>query len=134
MHLAQRVGKEWVEALWVFAHGEMSKLIHDSKCCTRDCLGRAPGILRRTCQVVGTYKVDMLSNPTEGSESESTVLGPFYRENPPVLPKGASIISNASSISVSDLPYARVQATGSLVVTAPPNNCDTGTSRCLPSP
>ncbi len=36
--------------------------------------------------------VDMLSNPTEGSESESTVLGPFYRENPPVLPKGASII------------------------------------------
>jgi catechol 1,2-dioxygenase len=36
--------------------------------------------------------VDMLSNPVEGTESESTVLGPFYRENPPVLPKGASII------------------------------------------
>lgn len=34
--------------------------------------------------------VDMLSNPIEGNESESTVLGPFYRENPPVLPKGAS--------------------------------------------
>ncbi|WP_339695529.1 dioxygenase [Celeribacter baekdonensis] len=36
--------------------------------------------------------VDMLSNPIEGTESESTVLGPFYRENPPVLPKGASTI------------------------------------------
>lgn len=36
--------------------------------------------------------VDMLSNPIEGTESESTVLGPFYRENPPVLPKAASII------------------------------------------
>ena len=28
---------------------------------------------------------DMLTNPVTGSESESTVLGPFYRENPPVL-------------------------------------------------
>ncbi|WP_195818682.1 dioxygenase family protein [Roseobacter sp. MH60115] len=36
--------------------------------------------------------VDMLSNPIEGTESESTVLGPFYRENPPVLPKGASTV------------------------------------------
>ncbi|MAC79969.1 MAG: hydroxyquinol 1,2-dioxygenase [Rhodobacteraceae bacterium] len=36
--------------------------------------------------------VDMLSNPVQGSESESTVLGPFYRENPPVLPKGASTV------------------------------------------
>ncbi|SMX51241.1 dioxygenase family protein [Actibacterium lipolyticum] len=36
--------------------------------------------------------VDMLTNPSEGTESESTVLGPFYRENPPVLPKGASTI------------------------------------------
>ncbi|MDO6730963.1 dioxygenase [Marinovum sp. 2_MG-2023] len=35
---------------------------------------------------------DMQSNRVEGPESESTVLGPFYRENPPVLPKGASII------------------------------------------
>ncbi|MGO4917233.1 dioxygenase family protein [Pseudogemmobacter sp. W21_MBD1_M6] len=35
---------------------------------------------------------DMLSNPVEGSESEGTVLGPFYRENPPVLPKGASTV------------------------------------------
>lgn len=36
--------------------------------------------------------VDMLSNPITGNESESTVLGPFYRENPPVLPKGASTV------------------------------------------
>lgn len=36
--------------------------------------------------------VDMLSNPVEGPESESTVLGPFYRDNPPVLPKGASTV------------------------------------------
>lgn len=36
--------------------------------------------------------VDMLSNPIDGDESESTVLGPFYRENPPVLPKGASTV------------------------------------------
>ena len=33
---------------------------------------------------------DMLTNPITGNESESTVLGPFYRENPPVLPHGAS--------------------------------------------
>lgn len=36
--------------------------------------------------------VDMLTHPIEGSESESTVLGPFYRENPPVLPKGGSTV------------------------------------------
>lgn len=36
--------------------------------------------------------VDMLTHPAEGTESESTVLGPFYRENPPVLPKGASTV------------------------------------------
>jgi protocatechuate 3,4-dioxygenase beta subunit len=33
---------------------------------------------------------DMLTNPVTENESESTVLGPFYRENPPVLPHGAS--------------------------------------------
>ncbi|AHK46522.1 MULTISPECIES: intradiol ring-cleavage dioxygenase [Ensifer] len=36
--------------------------------------------------------VDMLTNPVRGNESASTVLGPFYRENPPVLPKGASTV------------------------------------------
>ena len=34
----------------------------------------------------------MLSNEVSGNESESTVLGPFYRHNPPVLPKGASVV------------------------------------------
>jgi catechol 1,2-dioxygenase len=33
---------------------------------------------------------DMLTNPVTAQETESTVLGPFYRENPPVLPQGAS--------------------------------------------
>jgi catechol 1,2-dioxygenase len=36
--------------------------------------------------------VDMLDHKVTDGESESTVLGPFYRENPPVLPKGASIV------------------------------------------
>lgn len=35
---------------------------------------------------------DMLSEKVTHGETISTVLGPFYRENPPVLPKGASII------------------------------------------
>lgn len=36
--------------------------------------------------------VDMLDNRPIHGETASTVLGPFYRENPPVLPKGASVI------------------------------------------
>lgn len=36
--------------------------------------------------------VDMLTNPVSGGESTSTVLGPFYRDNPPVLPAGASVV------------------------------------------
>ncbi|WP_108259070.1 dioxygenase family protein [Mangrovicoccus ximenensis] len=39
--------------------------------------------------------VDMLTNAVEDGESESTVLGPFYRGNPPVLPKGASTVQKA---------------------------------------
>ena len=39
--------------------------------------------------------VDMITNPVSGNQSESTVLGPFYRENPPVLPKGASTVQKA---------------------------------------
>lgn len=35
--------------------------------------------------------VDMVSHQGEEGASESTVLGPFYRENPPVLPTGATI-------------------------------------------
>ena len=36
--------------------------------------------------------VDMLDKRPTHDETVSTVLGPFYRENPPVLPNGASII------------------------------------------
>ncbi|MBK0329607.1 intradiol ring-cleavage dioxygenase [Rhodobacteraceae bacterium F11138] len=36
--------------------------------------------------------VDMLSNPTPNGETTGTVLGPFFRENAPVLPHGASIV------------------------------------------
>ena len=39
--------------------------------------------------------VDMITNPVSDNQSESTVLGPFYRENPPVLPKGASTVQKA---------------------------------------
>ena len=39
--------------------------------------------------------VDMLDHRVTEGESESTVLGPFYRENPPVLAKGASIIKKS---------------------------------------
>ncbi|RVT81646.1 hydroxyquinol 1,2-dioxygenase [Rhodobacteraceae bacterium CCMM004] len=39
--------------------------------------------------------VDMITNPVSGNQSESTVLGPFYRENPPVLPKGASTVQKS---------------------------------------
>lgn len=45
------------------------------------------------CDILGVeVLVDMLGNQVTEGESESTVLGPFYRENPPVLPKGASIV------------------------------------------
>ncbi|AVO37489.1 dioxygenase [Pukyongiella litopenaei] len=45
------------------------------------------------CDILGVeVLVDMLDNKVTEGESESTVLGPFYRENPPVLPKGASIV------------------------------------------
>jgi catechol 1,2-dioxygenase len=49
--------------------------------------------------------VDMLDHRVTEGESESTVLGPFYRENPPILPKGASIIQkhfkNSETVRVS---------------------------------
>ena len=39
--------------------------------------------------------VDMLDHAVTHGESESAILGPFFRENAPVLPKGASIIQKA---------------------------------------
>ena len=35
---------------------------------------------------------DMISNPTPNGETAGTVLGPFFRENAPILPHGASIV------------------------------------------
>jgi catechol 1,2-dioxygenase len=36
--------------------------------------------------------VDMMDHQITAGETESTVIGPFYRENAPVYPKGASIV------------------------------------------
>lgn len=36
--------------------------------------------------------VDALTNKAEGKQTESAVLGPFYRESAPVLPNGASVV------------------------------------------
>lgn len=45
------------------------------------------------CDILGVeVLVDMLDHQITDGESESTVLGPFYRENAPILPNGASII------------------------------------------
>jgi catechol 1,2-dioxygenase len=52
--------------------------------------------------------VDMLDHKVTEGESESTVLGPFYRENPPVLPKGASIIQKSFEGSETVLVKGRV--------------------------
>jgi catechol 1,2-dioxygenase len=58
------------------------------------------------CDILGVeVLVDMLDHRVTEGESESTVLGPFYRENPPVLPKGASVIQknfeNSETVKVS---------------------------------
>jgi catechol 1,2-dioxygenase len=58
------------------------------------------------CDILGVeVLVDMLSHKVTDGESESTVLGPFYRENPPVLAKGASVVKkefdNAETVRVS---------------------------------
>ncbi|MEW6642113.1 MAG: intradiol ring-cleavage dioxygenase [Pseudomonadota bacterium] len=58
------------------------------------------------CDILGLeVLVDMQDHRVTDGESESTVLGPFYRENPPVLPKGASIIQknfeNSQTVRVS---------------------------------
>ena len=35
--------------------------------------------------------VDAIANPTVGNTTESTVLGPFFRENPPIIANGGDI-------------------------------------------
>jgi catechol 1,2-dioxygenase len=75
-------------------------LTHDEFLFACDYLGRAGAICddkRQEFILLGDILgvevlVDMLTYPVTGTESESTVLGPFYRENPPVLPKGASTV------------------------------------------
>lgn len=56
--------------------------------------------------------VDMLTNPLTGSESELTVLGPFYRDNPPVLPKGASVVQKHFDNEESVLFEGHIRDTG----------------------
>jgi catechol 1,2-dioxygenase len=58
------------------------------------------------CDILGVeVLVDMLDHKVTDGESESTVLGPFYRENPPVLPKGGNVIQkefdNSETVRVS---------------------------------
>lgn len=71
---------EWLAAMeWLRRAGDISSDARNEFILVSDILG---------VEVL----VDMLDKrPTHG-ETISTVLGPFYRENPPVLPKGASII------------------------------------------
>lgn len=71
---------EWLQAMgWLRRAGDISNDARNEFILISDILG---------IEVL----VDMLDKrPTHG-ETISTVLGPFYRENPPVLPKGASII------------------------------------------
>ena len=94
--------REIMTALIKHLHGFCKdvKLTHDEFLFACDYLARAG----QTCDgkrqefillgdILGVeVLVDMITNPTEEGQSESTVLGPFYRENPPVLPKGASTV------------------------------------------
>ena len=51
--------------------------------------------------------VDMIDKQPTHGETVPTVLGPFYRDNPPVLPKGTTIIQkdfeNQKTLKVSDV-------------------------------
>lgn len=84
---------EWLEGCeWMRRAGDISSEARNEFILISDILG---------VEVL----VDMLDNKVTDGESESTVLGPFYRENPPVLPKGASIIQkdfdNQTTVRVS---------------------------------
>lgn len=94
--------REIMTALIAHLHGFCKdvNLRHDEFLAACDYLARAGQICSEKRQefilladILGVeVLVDMLSNPVAGDESESTVLGPFYRENPPALPKGASTV------------------------------------------
>ncbi|SFJ97147.1 dioxygenase [Celeribacter neptunius] len=71
---------EWLEAMeWMRRAGEISSDARNEFILISDIIG---------VEVLA----DMLDKKPTHNETISTVLGPFYRENPPVLPKGASII------------------------------------------
>lgn len=94
--------REIMESLVRHLHGFCKdvRLSHAEFLAACDFLGRAGALCSDKRQefillgdILGVeVLVDMLSNPVEGSETVSTVLGPFFRENAPVLPKGASTV------------------------------------------
>ncbi len=71
---------EWLEAMeWMRRAGDISDDARNEFILISDILG---------IEVL----VDMLDKKPTHGETVTTVLGPFYRENPPVLPHGASIV------------------------------------------
>ncbi|OOY21174.1 hydroxyquinol 1,2-dioxygenase [Thioclava sp. DLFJ5-1] len=94
--------REIMESLIKHLHGFCKdvNLTHDEFLYACDYLGRAGALCSDKRQefillgdILGVeVLVDMLSNPISGDETVSTVLGPFFRENAPVMPKGASTI------------------------------------------
>ncbi|WP_323019426.1 dioxygenase [Pararhodobacter sp.] len=97
--------REIMEALITHLHGFCKdvKLTHGEFLQACDFLARAGQICSDKRQefillgdILGVeVLVDMLSNPVEGPETVSTVLGPFFRQNAPILPKGASTVQAA---------------------------------------
>ncbi|WP_417679840.1 dioxygenase [Roseibium sp.] len=93
---------EIMESLIRHLHGFCKdvKLTHDEFLYACDFLGRAGALCSDKRQefillgdILGVeVLVDMLSNPVSGNETVSTVLGPFFREDAPVMPKGASTV------------------------------------------
>lgn len=94
--------REIMTALLKHLHGfcKEVKLQHSEFLAACDYLARAGQITNEKRQefillgdILGVeVLVDMLTHVVHSGESESTVLGPFYRDNPPVLPKGASVV------------------------------------------
>lgn len=71
---------EWTESMeWLRRAGDISSDARNEFILIADIIGME-------------VLVDMLDKKPTHGETVTTVLGPFYRENPPVLPKGASII------------------------------------------
>lgn len=72
--------EEWLNAMeWLRRAGDISDNARNEFILIADIIGME-------------VLVDMLDKKPTHGETVTTVLGPFYRENPPVLPKGASII------------------------------------------